>query len=190
MAGTDGRDPFEDWQKINEELKLYNAKLQERPQIVAANKMDIPEAEEYLAEFRQKLQEIGRTDIVVYPISAASRKGVQEILYKAADLLDSMPGEPAVEDVQAVEERKVYRYADASDEDDVTIRRENDLFIVGCPSLERMVKRLQLNSHDALQRFGQVVRKKGIEQMLRERGAEDGHMVRIGDFEFEFVEHR
>ncbi|WP_040950120.1 GTPase ObgE [Gorillibacterium massiliense] len=189
MASTEGRVPFDDWQKINEELKLYNAKLEDRPQIVAANKMDIPEAEDNLEDFRSKLAEIGREDILIYPISAASRKGVQELLYKAVDILDSIPEEVVVEDVEAQEERKVYRYADPDDIDDVTIRRENDLFIVESPSLEKMVKRMQLNSQDALLRFGRIVRKRGIERMLRERGAEDGHLVRIGDFEFEFVEH-
>ena len=68
MAGTEGRDPFEDWEKINDEIRLYNPVLVERPQIVAANKMDMPEAEEYLAAFKEKLKEI-RPDIEVMPIS-------------------------------------------------------------------------------------------------------------------------
>ncbi|GLI06593.1 GTPase Obg [Paenibacillus tyrfis] len=186
MAATEGRDPFEDWVKINDELKLYNAKLEERPQIVAANKMDMPDAEEQLAEFKRKLAEIGK-ELDIYPISALSRTGVQELLYKVADKLETIPEMPMVEELVELSERKVYRLEYEEDED-FTIRRENDVFVVDSPSIEKLIKRTNFSTHESVMRFARILRKKGVDQALRERGAKDGQTIRIGDFEFEFVE--
>jgi GTP-binding protein len=188
MAATEERDPYEDFVKINEELRLYNAKLADRPQIVAANKMDMPGAEEHLQQFREKLKRDGRDDIEIFPISAMARNGVQELLYRAADLLEQIPETPLIEEVVDLSERKIYKFEKEEDDNEFTIRRENDTFIVECIGIERMLKRMNMNSYDGLLRFGQAIRKSGIESALRGRGAKDGHMVQIGDFEFEFVE--
>lgn len=188
MAATEERDPYEDFVKINEELQLYNAKLADRPQIVAANKMDMPGAEEHLQQFREKLKRDGRDDIEIFPISAMARNGVQELLYRAADLLEQIPETPLIEEVVDLSERKIYKFEKEEDDNEFTIRRENDTFIVECIGIERMLKRMNMNSYDGLLRFGQAIRKSGIESALRGRGAKDGHMVQIGDFEFEFVE--
>ncbi|KPV58078.1 GTPase ObgE [Paenibacillus sp. A3] len=186
MAATEGRDPFEDWVKINDELKLYNVKLEERPQIVAANKMDMPDAEEQLAEFKRKLAEIGK-EMDIYPISALSRTGVQELLYKVADKLESIPEMPMVEELVELSERKVYRL-EAEEGEDFTIRRENEVFVVDSPSIEKLIKRTNFSTHESVMRFARILRKKGVDQALRERGAKDGQTIRIGDFEFEFLE--
>ncbi|MDO3681734.1 GTPase ObgE [Paenibacillus ehimensis] len=186
MAATEGRDPFEDWVKINDELKLYNAKLEERPQIVAANKMDMPGAEEQLAEFKRKLAEIGK-EVDIYPISALSRTGVQELLYKVADKLEAIPEMPMVDELVELSERKVYRL-EAEEGEDFTIRRENEVFVVDSPSIEKLIKRTNFSTHESVMRFARILRKKGVDQALRERGAKDGQTIRIGDFEFEFVE--
>ncbi|WP_218093085.1 GTPase ObgE [Paenibacillus solanacearum] len=185
MGATEGRDPFDDWVKINEELKLYNAKLEERPQIIAANKMDIPEAQKLLEQFKERLTEIG-LDIPVYPISAVSRAGVQELMYKAMDLLEAIPEAPVVEEVTELEERKVYRLE--TEEDEFTVRRDNDVFIIESPGIEKLVKRTNFSTHESVMRFARILRKKGIDKALRDRGAKDGQTIRIGDFEFEFVE--
>ncbi|MBP1156576.1 MULTISPECIES: GTPase ObgE [unclassified Paenibacillus] len=187
MAGIEGRDPFEDWEKINDELKLYNAKMEERPQIVAANKMDMPGAEEYLAEFKQRLAETGR-DIAIYPISAIAKSGVQELLYKVADLLETIPEMPLVEELTDLSERKVYRL-ETEEGEDFTIRRDNEAFVIESPSIEKLIKRTNFSTHEAVMRFARILRKKGIDAALRKRGAKDGQIIRIGDFEFEFVEH-
>lgn len=186
MAGSEGRDPFEDWQKINEELKLYNVDLENRPQIVAANKMDMPEAAEHLESFRAKVAEV-RPDLEILPISSLTREGVQELLYRAADLLDSIPEAPAIEEVTEVNERKIYKL-DKKEDESFVIKRENEAFVVESPAIERMMKRMQLNSHEAILKLARTMRHMGIDDELRKRGAEDGTIVRIGDFEFEFVE--
>ncbi|MDO7906874.1 GTPase ObgE [Paenibacillus sp. JX-17] len=186
MAGSEGRDPFEDWQKINDELKLYNEQLSERPQIVAANKMDMPEAQENLERFSEQVREL-RPDIEIMPISSLTRQGVQELLYRTADILEQIPEETAVEEVAEVEERKVYKL-DKKEDDSFRIVRDNDVYVVESAKIERMMKRMQLNSHDAILKLARTLRHMGVDDALRQRGAEDGTIVRIGDFEFEFVE--
>ena len=186
MAGSEGRDPFEDWLKINEELKLYNAELENRPQIVAANKMDMPESAEHLEEFRKNIAEV-RPELLIMPISSLTREGVQELLYKAADLLDQVPEAPAIEEVSTLEERKIYKL-DKEEDNTFTVTRDNEAYVVHSPRIERMMKRMQLNSHDAILKLARTMRHMGIDEELRKRGATDGTIVRIADFEFEFVE--
>ncbi|SFK69605.1 GTP-binding protein [Paenibacillus sp. 1_12] len=186
MAATDGRDPFDDWQKINNELTLYSAKLGERPQIVVANKMDMPDAEVYLEEFTRQLAEADPS-IRVIPVSAVTKNGVQELLYKVADLLETIPDMPLLEDLVDLSERKVFKF-EAQDDEEFTIRRENDTFVIESPSIEKLIKRTNFSTQEAVERFARILRKKGIDQALRTRGAVDGQTIQIGDFEFEFVE--
>ncbi|MNJ45770.1 GTPase ObgE [compost metagenome] len=186
MSGSEGRDPFDDWQKINHELKEYNANLEERPQIVAANKMDMPDSEDNLELFKQQVAEV-RPDLIIMPISSLTRKGVQELLYRAADLLDAIPDAPAIEEVIEINERKIYTLEDKED-NSFTIKRDNEAFVVESPKIERMMKRMQLNTHDAILKLARTLRYMGVDEALRERGAKDGTIVRIADFEFEFVE--
>ncbi|MNW31380.1 GTPase ObgE [compost metagenome] len=186
MAGSEGRDPFDDWQKINDELRLYNADLENRPQIVAANKMDMPESADNLEKFKEQVGKV-RPDLEIMPISSLTRQGVQELLYRAADLLDQIPEAPAIEEVTELEERKVYKL-DKREDDSFTIKRENETFIVESVKIERMMKRMQLNTHDAILKLARTLRHMGVDEELRQRGATDGTIVRIGDFEFEFVE--
>ncbi|UHA74348.1 GTPase ObgE [Paenibacillus sp. 481] len=188
MSGMEGRDPFEDWTKINDELKLYNEKLTERPQIIAANKMDMPEAEENLAAFKQQIKEATGQEIEVVPISSLTRQGINELMYKAMEILESLPQELEVEDVAEVEERKIYRLNKKSEGPQFTIRRENEMFVVESEAIENMMKRMQMHTHDAILRFANTLRHMGVDEELRKRGAKDGTIVRIADFEFEFVE--
>ncbi|CQR57756.1 GTPase ObgE [Paenibacillus riograndensis] len=187
MSGSEGRDPFEDWVKINDELRQYNAGLMDRPQIVAANKMDMPESEANLAAFREQVSEL-RPDLEIIPISSLTRQGVQELLYRATDLLDSIPVAPVVEEVAETKERKVYKL-EAEEDNSFTITRDNDAFVVSSPRIERMLKRMQLSTHDAILKLARTLRHMGVDAELRKRGAVEGTIVRIADFEFEFVEN-
>lgn len=188
MAASEGRDPFDDWLKINAELTLYNDKLADRPQIIAANKMDMPEAEEQLALFREQLDAVkGDKDYMIMPISSLTKQGIQELLYKAADVLDTVEETIEVEEVKDIEERKVYTY-EKREEITFTIHREDEVFVVDSPGIERMMKRINLNSYDAVMLFARTMRKLGLDEALRKQGAKDGDMVQIGDFAFEFFE--
>jgi GTPase len=189
MSGMEGRDPFEDWVKINDELKLYNAKLADRPQIVAANKMDMPDSEDNLADFRKKVIKID-PDIAVMPISSLTKQGVKELLYRVADLLESLPEPSEVEESEQLakaEEGVVYRF-ESNKDIDFTITRDNETFVIESESIERLMRRTQFNSYEAVVRFGRILRGVGIDEALRKRGAKDGSLIRIGKFEFEFFE--
>ncbi|WP_166238817.1 GTPase ObgE [Paenibacillus turpanensis] len=186
MSGTEGRDPFEDWLKINEELRLYNPKLADRPQIVAANKMDIPDAEVHMEFFKERLAEQGM-ECEIFPISAATNQGIQALLYRVAKLLEETPEVPELEEVADLAERKVYKFEEDQD-DSFTIRRENEIFVVESPRIERMLKRMKFGSHEAAMRFANIVRRMGVDNELRKRGATDGTIIRIGEVEFEFVD--
>ncbi|KTD88447.1 GTPase ObgE [Paenibacillus etheri] len=187
MSGSEGRDPFEDWVLINDELKQYNAALIDRPQIVAANKMDMPESEENLIAFRERVAEL-RPDLEIMPISSLTRQGVQELLYRATDILDSIPVAPVVEEVSGTTERKVYKL-EAEDDNSFTITRDNETYVVNSPRIEKMLKRMQLSTHDAILKLARTLRHMGVDAELRKRGAVEGTIVRIGEFEFEFVEN-
>lgn len=181
MAGSEGRDPYQDYLTINEELKLYNAQLEQRLQIIAANKMDLPEAEKHLQAFREKVP-----DVEIFPISAATQQGVRELMLRAAELLETLPEKPLVEEVAQTEERVFYRAE--PEEAPFTISRENEVFVVSGEKIEKLVRMTNLNSYDSIQRFARLMRNMGVDQALRERGCKDGDTVRIGTFEFEFVE--
>lgn len=189
MSGIEGRDPFDDWIKINEELKLYNAKLADRPQIVAANKMDMPDSEENLIEFSKQVVKVN-PEIVIMPISSLTKDGIQELLYRVYDLLVSLPDPLEVEESKQLadaEEGVVYRY-ESSGQTEFKITRDNDVFVVESEDIERLMRKTQFNSYEAVVRFGRILRGVGIDAELRKRGAKDGSIIRIGKFEFEFFE--
>jgi GTPase len=189
MSASEGRDPYEDWVKINDELKLYNVKLERRPQLVVANKMDIPEAAEYLEIFKRKLEEEhGITEVI--PISAASRQGVRELIYRIAQMLAVVPEELEEEkEENPVQERVVYTFTKQKDPKDFSIEVDEDgVFVVTSENIETMMRRFNFASEDTVLRFARTLRKMGVDQALRDRGAKDGDTVRIGKFEFEFSE--
>ncbi|MFM9327331.1 GTPase ObgE [Paenibacillus mesotrionivorans] len=189
MSASEGRDPYEDWVKINDELKLYNVKLERRPQLVVANKMDIPEAAEHLEIFKRKLEEEhGITEVI--PISAASRQGVRELIYRITQMLATVPEELDEEkEENPVQERVVYTFTKQKDPNDFSIEVDEDgVFVVESNNIETMMRRFNFASDDTVLRFARTLRKMGVDQALRDRGAKDGDTVRIGKFEFEFSE--
>ncbi|PRX39432.1 GTP-binding protein [Planifilum fimeticola] len=180
MAALEGRDPYEDWVKINEELRQYREDLARRPQIVAANKMDLPDARDNLDAFRKKVG----PEVPVYPISAATREGVRELLFAVADLLDQQPEQPLEEESDSG--YKVYRSREP--EEPFVIRRENEVFIVEGERVERLVAMTNFAYHDSVRRLARILREMGIEEALREKGAKEGDTVRIGGMEFELMD--
>jgi GTP-binding protein len=184
IAAVEGRNPVEDYQVICAELESYDPKLMERPQLVAANKMDVPGAEENLAEFRKAYP-----DLPVYPISGVTGQGVQDLLYAIADTLDKVHAEtPSWEEEPAEtpeSEKKVYRY---EKREPFQIVREGGVFVVQSKELEKLVKMTNFRQQDAVARFQRIMKNQGVDDALRERGAQEGDIIRIGDMEFEFVE--
>ncbi|MFC7364730.1 MULTISPECIES: GTPase ObgE [Bhargavaea] len=185
MSGMEGRDPYEDYVTINEELEQYNLRLTERPQIVVANKMDMPEAEMNLAEFKEQIP----SDVKVYPISAITRQGLSDLLYAVADLLEETPEFPLYAPEEVEESRHVLYKFEAEKKDEFIIGRDDDgAFTVGGPAIERLFKMTNFSHEESVRRFGRQLRGMGIDDALRERGVKDGDTVRIMDYEFEFVD--
>lgn len=177
MASVEGRDPFEDYEKINYELNQYSKKLSEKQQLIVANKMDMPESAENLKNFKAQLP----ADTVVYPISTITRDGIKPLLYEIADLLDEIPRVVALEEVVVIQP-KVEEVA-------FEITRDDDgAYILFGPKVERLCKMTEFTTDAGVQRFARQLRHMGVDAELRKRGAVDGDTVRLLDFEFEFVE--
>ncbi|MET1015021.1 MAG: Obg family GTPase CgtA, partial [Paenisporosarcina sp.] len=184
MSGLEGRDPYDDYVTINDELKQYNLRLTERPQLIVANKMDMPDSEENLAEFRKKLPE----DVKVFPISALSRKGLNELLFAIADLLE-VTGEFLLHEMVDEESDTTVLYKHKTERDGFEVSRDDDgAFVLSGSSIERLFKMTDFSREDSIRRFARQLRGMGVDEALRERGAVDGDTVRLLEFEFEFIE--
>ncbi|MCH1626549.1 GTPase ObgE [Fredinandcohnia quinoae] len=184
MSAMEGRDPYEDYVTINEELKEYNLRLTERPQLIVANKMDIPGSEENLAVFKEKLQE----DVRIFPISAITRKGLRDLLFTIADLVETTPEFPLeAEEEQTTTHRVMYRHQ--KEEIDFIISRDSDgSFVISGDKVEKLFKMTDITRDESIKRFSRQLRGMGIDDALRERGAKHGDTVRLLEFEFEFIE--
>lgn len=131
MAGVDGRDPLDDYVKINDELKEYKMNLSKRPQIVVANKMDMPEAISNLKRFKEKYP-----DVEILPISALTKEHLNELLYKIADLLDVTESFSLLEDDETDE---VVNYKFEEEEKPYTIRRDSDgVYVIEGAKLKKL----------------------------------------------------
>lgn len=184
MSGSEGRIPYEDYMAINNELEQYNLRLMERPQIIVANKMDMPDAEENLNEFKTKISE----DIPVFPISAVTKTGLRELLLAIADKLETTPEFPLNEILEQEDEDTVlYKYV--AEEPDFEISREPDgTFVLSGAKIERLFTMTNFERDASISRFARQLRAMGVDEALRKRGAKDGDIVRLLDYEFEFMD--
>lgn len=180
MGRVEGRDPYDDFVQVNEELKQYNERLMELPQVVVANKMDIPEAEEHLAAFKEQVKE----DLPIVPISTVTKDGIQPLLFKIADLLDEIPENETIMDHEEV---IVYEYKEEKQPFHIT-RDSAGTYVLTGDDLERLFKMTDFTQEESVQRFARQLRGMGVDKSLRKRGVEDGDTIRIFDFEFEFIE--
>ena len=184
MSGMEGRDPYEDYVTINEELKQYNMRLTERPQVIVANKMDMPDSEENLKKFREKMPE----DAQIFPISALSRQGLSNLLFAVTDLVEVTPEFPLIDEAADESESSVL-YKHESQGDGFEITRDPDgSFVLSGYAIERLFKMTDFSREDSIRRFARQMRGMGIDDALRERGAENGDTVRLMEFEFEFMD--
>ena len=163
MAGSEMRDPYEDYLVINKELEEFNEKLIKKPMIVIANKMDLPDAEKNLKEFKKKVD--------------------CKIFDYLADLLDTIPSNPLYDESQ-IESHVLYKF---KKEEPFTITKEEDgLWAISGKEVERIFKMTKFSSDEAVYRFAKKLRKMGIDDKLVEMGAKEGDQVRILDFYFDF----
>lgn len=180
MASTEGRDPYNDYILINKELEDFNKKLLKKPQIIIANKSDIDTFDEKLEEFKKKLN---NPNIKIFSVSAATNKGLGEVVDYLADILDNIPDTPLF-DEEDFESHVLYKF---KKEEPYTIEKEaDDLWVIKGEKIEKLFKMTKFSSEEAMLRFSKKIRKLGIDEKLEEMGAKEGDQVRILDFYFDF----
>lgn len=178
IAGVDGRDPVMDFDTINAELREYNPKLAERPQVVAANKTDLPDGEENIARFTDI---IGKRGYEVFPISAATGTGLRELMFHVSDMLSKLP-----ETLMVDEQEKELVYT-AEEEEPFTIRKEGRVFIVEGNWVRKVVGSTNFGIYESLQYFQKAIKSKGVIEALEKMGIHEGDTVKMYDFEFDYI---
>ncbi|MDY5627890.1 MAG: GTPase ObgE [Clostridia bacterium] len=178
-SGIEGRNPIEDFDKINDEIKKYNPELAKKKQIVAANKKDIVFDESIYAGFCSEMKNRGYE---VFEISAATKDGVDRLLKYASGLLDTIPMPILAKDDS--NEEKIIKF---EEEEPFTVRRENDAFIVEGEWVKRLIGSTNFSDSESLQYFKRYLRKKGVIKVLEQKGINEGDPVKIYDIEFDYV---
>ncbi|WP_303974622.1 GTPase ObgE [Streptococcus merionis] len=190
MSASEGRDPYEDYLAINHELETYNLRLMERPQLIVANKMDMPDAEENLKAFKEKLTaNYDEFDEVppIFPISGLAHQGLDALLEATADLL-AVTDEFLLYDESDFQEDEVY-YGFQEDERPFDISRDDDAaWVLSGEKIEKLFVMTNMDRDESIMKFARQLRGMGVDEALRQRGAKDGDIVRLGNFEFEFVD--
>lgn len=190
MSGIDPEeDPYENYVKINNELAEYDPALLERPQIIVPTKMDMPDAEEALAEFKKKLAADPDVpeDVEIMPISSLTRQGLEPLMQRTADLLDETPA--FIPKGMEPDENETALYEFTEDRTPFEIDRDEDgTWILYGDEIERLFKRTNTNYTESMMRFARQLRFMGVDEALRDAGARGGDTVQILDFAFEFEE--
>lgn len=177
MGAFEGRNPIEDYEMINKELMAFSPKLMKKPQIVIANKMDLPAAQKNLQEFKKKV------NTTVYPLSTMTKEGLDDILVALADLVDQVEVDDLYEEDQ-LESHVLYKF---KKEEPYTITKDGEgLYTIHGAEIEKLFKMTKFESQEAILRFAKRLRRMGIDDKLEAMGAKSGDKVRILDFEFEF----
>lgn len=187
ISGIEGREPFDDFVKINEELKKYSVKLWDRPQIVVANKSDMLYDDSIFEDFKKKVQEMGFDKVFI--MSAAISEGVDAVMKEAARMLKQIPiTELEIsEDERYIPEEKKFTYEIKVEHNKNEEEEEYDVYIIEGTFVDRLLSAVNVNDADSLRYFHKVLKNKGVLDEIREMGIKDGDMVRLNDFEFEYV---
>ncbi|MGO3170063.1 MAG: GTPase ObgE [Bavariicoccus seileri] len=185
MGGTEGRDPFDDYQTITQELASYELDLTEKPTIIVANKMDMPESEERLANFISNYKSLLGEEPFVMKISAYQKDGLEDLMKKTYQLVE----ETQVQPVTTIEDNTHVSYDYDEETPAFVITRESDgTWVVSGEKIEKLLAMTKLDYDESVLRFARQLRGMGLDTALRERGANTGDTVRINDYAFEFVD--
>lgn len=179
MSAFEGRDPYDDYVKINKELENFNKEILEKPQIIIANKMDVDGAKENLEKFKKKVP-----DIKIFPISAVLKTGIDEVLIELANMLDKIAKKPLYEESK-YESHILYKF---KSEKPYHIYKEGNTWVIRGKEVEKLLKMTRFTSDEAVVRFTTKLRRMGIDEDLRKMGAQEGDNVRILDLEFDYKE--
>ena len=176
MSAFEGRDPYLDYVTINKELENFNKDILKKPEIIIANKMDLPSAKENLEKFKEKIG-----DKKIFEVSAMTNTGLEDVVTALADMLDEIPVTALYED-DKFESHVLYKF---KKDEPYTITKEDDCWVIRGDEIEKIFKMTKFTD-EGLARFSKKIRKMGVDDKLIEVGAEPGDKVRILDFFFEY----
>ena len=179
VSGAEGRNPVEDFNTINEELKQYSEKLAARKQTIVANKIDSMQDENLYKELEEMAKEKG---IEIYKISAVTGEGIEELLKHVSEVLKTLPKEDVVEVVGG---KKVYTL---EDEIPFTITREDGMWIVDGPGVQKIMRRVNLEDNESMYYFQKCLDELGVNKALKEAGVKQGDTVKVVDWELEWMD--
>ena len=179
IASTEGRNPIDDYNKINEELKKYSEKLASKKQIIVANKIDSMQDDSYLKEL-EKIAKKSNTKL--YKISAVTGEGLNELFNDVAKILKTLPKEEIVE----IDDRVVYTLEE--EEEQFKVEIIDGEYIVTGPACERLMGRVNIGDNESYSYMEKMLKKIGIEDELKKKGVKEGDTVKILEWEFEWYE--
>ena len=177
MSGSEGRDPYEDYLVIRNELKEFSDKLMNKEEIIIANKMDIEGSKENLEVFKT------RVDKKIFEISAANNIGLDKVIDELETLVKNTKEEDLY-DKNSIESHVLYKF---KYEKPYTIIKENNTYIIKGDIVEKMFKMTNFNTEEAISRFSKKLRNLGIDDELEKMGVQEGDIIRILDYEFEYT---
>ncbi len=178
VSGVEGRNPVEDFKIINEELKQYSEKLSNRKQIIVANKIDSMQDEKLYKDLEKMAKE---KNIEIFKISAVTGEGLKELLTRVIEVLKTLPKEEIVE----IKQRKLYTL---EEKEEFTIIKENGMFIVDGPGVQRIMRRVNLEDNESMHYFQKCLDELGVNKALKEAGVQEGDTVRVVDWELEWYD--
>ena len=179
VSGVEGRDPVQDFNIVNEELKKYSEKLANRKQIIVANKIDSMQDESLYNKLEKMAKE---KNIEIWKISAVTGEGVNELLHHVADVLKELPKEEITEITGG---EKIYTL---EDEQQFTITKEDGIFVVDGPGVQKIMRRVNLEDNESLYYFQRCLDELGVNKALKEAGVQEGDTVKVVDWELEWYD--
>ena len=179
ISGCEGRDPIADYRQIRQELTAYSEKLAELPELIAANKMDITGAEDWLELLKQELAETN-PDAEIFPVSAATVQGFEPLLDRILKMLKTLPKTLEFEEDDIIPAAQyVWGFE---------INIEDDVFVVTGGTVDYILDTTNAEDEESMRRFQRMLESEGIIDALRKMGANEESIVRMGEWEFDFIE--
>ena len=178
ISATEGRDPYDDYLKIRDELEKFSDKLLNKKEIIIANKMDMPNAKGNLELFKKK---IGDKEVI--EISALNKDNLDSLINALSDLVKDIPDEVLYED-DIQEKHVLYKFRV---EKPFTIIKEGNKYVIKGDKVEKIFKMTNFNTEEAISRFAKKLRGMGIDEELEKMGIEEGDIIKILDYEFEYT---
>ncbi len=177
MSGIEGRNPYDDYLTIRSELEKFSPKLITKPEIIIANKMDIDSSSKNLKEFKEKV------DLPIYEVSAINNKGLDKVVDALEELVKNTKDEVLYE-LDNQESHVLYKF---KKEKPYTIEKDKDVFVIKGDQVEKLFKMTNFNTTESYVRFSNKLRRMGIDEELESMGIDEGDIVRILDYEFEWT---